>query len=166
MYAEPIYAAVRPESPTNTNRYRAPELQGVENDMRGLRETMTKQADIYSLSMIIVEVCMLCGSTAMQVLTTPLQLATGKIPFPDHTMFTLSMAIMKGKRPSKPDHFDAPGITPGVWKIAKKCWRQNPEERPEANVVLQDLENLLQPNPCTRDACACPEWELVNRGPE
>ena len=163
MYAEPVYAAVRSENPSNTNRYRAPELQGIDNEMSGIEQSPTKRSDIYSFSMIIVEVRMLCGSvTYAGSDDRPLQLATGKVPFPECTTFALTMALSKKKRPSKPARFEIPGITPGVWKIAEKCWKQNAEERPEVNVVLQDLETLLQTNVCTRGACACLAWELVD----
>ena len=83
-----------------------------------------------------------------------LQLATEKVPFPELSMSHVYGAVLKKKRPLKPARFKAPGITPRVWKLAKKCWHQKPEKRPEANAVLQDLETLLQSNVCTRRTCA------------
>ena len=75
------------------------------------------------------------------------QLATGMMPFPEKTDPSVMIMISKGKRPPKSRHFDAPGMTPAVWKIAKKCWHEKARERPEVNVVLQDLENLANLNP-------------------
>lgn len=99
----------------------------------------------------------------MQALTAPsLQLATGKVPFPEYTTLNVSLVTSKGKRPLKPARFEAPGITPEVWKIAKKCWHQKAEKRPEAHVVLRDLETLLQVNVCTRCTCTCLPWEVVD----
>ena len=61
-HIEPINAAPRTENPMSTNRYRAPEHQAVEGDVRSVGKNPTKKSDIYSLSMIIVEVYELCGS--------------------------------------------------------------------------------------------------------
>jgi hypothetical protein len=85
-----------------------------------------------------------------------LQLATGMMPFPGKMDPSVMIMISKGKRPPKPRHFDAPGITPAVWKIAKKCWHEKANERPEVNTVLQDLENLANPTPgvCIHETCS------------
>ena len=79
------------------------------------------------------------------------QLVTGRMPFPEFDDSNVVVLISKGKRPPKPRHFDAPGMTPAVWKIAKKCWHEKARERPEVNAVLQDLEDLANPGPgmCT-----------------
>jgi hypothetical protein len=69
------------------------------------------------------------------------------MPFPEDTDPNVTIMIAKGKRPPKPRRFDAPGITPAVWKIAKRCWHERANERPEVNAVLQDLENLAKPAP-------------------
>ena len=75
------------------------------------------------------------------------------MPLPEYTDHSIAIMIMKGKRPPKPARFEAPGITPAVWKIAKKCWHQKAKERPEAKVVLQCLENLANPGECTHKTC-------------
>jgi hypothetical protein len=82
---------------------------------------------------------------------SPFQLVTGKMPFPELIDSSVVIMVLKGKRPPKPRHFDAPGITPAVWKIAKKCWHEKARERPDVNAVLQDLEGLANPGPsmCT-----------------
>jgi len=106
----------------------------------------TDKSDVYSLSMVIVEVCLLCGSTGYPGSDHfPLQLATGKMPFPDYTDHNVLCLISKGKRPQKPPRFEASGITLAVWRVAEKCWRQKAKERPEVKVVLQWLENLANP---------------------
>lgn len=79
-----------------------------------------------------------------------LQLATGKVPFSsegaDHQIVP---KILKGRRPSKPARFEAPGMTAAVWKIAEKCWSKEPEERLKANAVLQRLQGLDDTGECT-----------------
>jgi len=115
--------------------------------------------------MVIVEVCLPCGGAGYPGSDHfPLQLATGKMPFPDYTDHNVAIIISKGKRPSKPIRFEAPGITAGVWKIAKQCWDEKEKERPEARAVLQFLENLFHSGRCTRNACSCLPWEVIDLG--
>ena len=105
--------------------------------------------------MVIVEVCLF--SESMIHLGSDhfrSQLVTGNMPFPecmDHNVINL---MLKGKRPPKPRRFEAPGMTPAVWRIAEKCWHENAKERPEVNVVLQYLEGLANPGVYAHDA-AC-----------
>ncbi|KAF9643164.1 kinase-like protein [Thelephora ganbajun] len=103
-----------------TIRWSAPERLDVSVQER----EPTTMSDIYSLSMVIVE------------------LVTGKMPFPEYTDHNVIVMISEGKRPSKPRHFDAPGMTPMIWKIAQKCWHEKANERPEVDAVLQSLEVL------------------------
>ena len=76
------------------------------------------------------------------------------MPFSGADDINVTVLISKGKRPPKPLRFDAPGITPAVWKIAEKCWHENAKERPEVNVVLQYLEGFVNPGVCAHEA-AC-----------
>ena len=96
---------------------------------------------------------------------SPFQLATGKMPFPDYTDHNVAIIISKGRRPPKPVHFEAPGITPAVWKIAEKCWHQKARERPQAKVVLECLENLANPGEYTHETCSCLLWGLIDLQP-
>lgn len=50
--------------------------------------------------------------------------------------------VSEGRRPEKPKRFDAPGLTPEVWKVAEMCWHQDPKKRPEAHTVLRHLEDI------------------------
>ena len=89
------------------------------------------------------------------------QLVTGKMPFPEFTNPNVSTLISKGRRPPKPLRFQAPGITPAVWKIAEKCWHQKANERPEVNAILQHLEGLANPGTCAHEV-PCLEWETTD----
>ena len=108
-------------------------------------------SDIYSLSMVIVEVCSFAKSA-----TSPssnyfcLQLVTGKVPFPEYTDENVIVIIAKGERPSRPRPIDAPGMIPEVWKIAQKCWSEKADQRPEANKILQSLILLTKSGTCTK----------------
>ena len=139
-----------------TLRYRAPELFDVGNTAKDAKRKPTNKSDVYSLSMVIVEVCIFCrGTTYSGSGCLPFQLATGKMPFPGYSDHNIPIMILKGRRPPKPAHFEAPGITPAVWKIAEKCWHQKAKERPEAKVVLECLENLASPGECTHEMDPC-----------
>jgi hypothetical protein len=92
------------------------------------------------------------------------QLATGKAPFPESTDVSVTVMVTKGKRPPKPLNFDAPGMSSAIWKIAKKCWHQKAKERPEINVILKHLENLvnLGPGVCTHNTSLYLEWGAID----
>ncbi|KAF9646883.1 kinase-like protein [Thelephora ganbajun] len=126
-----------------TIRYCAPELLEI-NGVPPLEKKPTNKSDVYSLSMVMVE------------------LMTGKIPYPDSQDVNVIFLISKGRRPPKPLSFEAPGITPTVWRIAKKCWHGKAKKRPETNGVLQDLEKLANSGVCTHEACSCHPWELID----
>jgi hypothetical protein len=98
-------------------------------------------SDVYSLSMVIVEVCLFSLSAMLSSSIVWFQLATGKVPFPEYADHSVIVMILKGKRPLKPRPFDAPGMTPEVWRIAQKCWLEEAEERLEVNAVLKSLSN-------------------------
>ena len=136
-----------------TVRWCAPERLSIEGFVRPKKPTY--KSDVYSLSMIIVEVRSFSEST-----NRPgsdhfrSQLVTGKMPFPECTDNKVLKLISNEKRPPKPRRFETPGMTPAVWKIAEKCWHENAKERPEVNVVLQYLEGLANPGVCAHEA-AC-----------
>jgi len=97
---------------------------------------------MYSLSMVIVEACPFLNSIMRRCSNLRLQLVTGKIPFYRHSNGMVSHLVLGGTRPLKPDPFDAPGMTPQVWKIAEECWHGEAQRRPDAKAVLQRLENV------------------------
>jgi len=134
-----------------TVRYCAPEILGVDGVVRPEKKRPTNKSDVYSLSMVIVEVRLFSESIVHPGSDPPhAQLVTGRKPFPDVKDYDIITLISKSKRPPKPHSFDAPGMTPAVWKIAQKCWHQKGKERPKANAVLQSLERLANPGVCSR----------------
>ena len=118
----------------------------------GDKRKPTNKSDVYSLSMVIAEVC-LFHESAMHPGSDRFrfQLATGKIPFPEYNDPSVPIMVLKGKRPAKPPSFDVPGMTPAVWKIAKSCWHQEAKKRPEVNAVLRSLE-LVDTGLCNYEA--------------
>ena len=117
-------------------------------------------SDVYSLSMVTVEVCLFSESMKPPGSDRfPLQLVTGRIPFPEFSHHNVIIMILKGRRPQKPRHFDAPGMTLAVWKIAQQCWHDKADERPEVNAVLRSLEDLADAGMCAQKARSCLEYE-------
>ena len=148
-----------------TVRYRAPELLDIGGVVKVGKKKSTNESDVYSLSMVIVEVRLLPENMMRSDSDCfRFQLATGKIPFHgfgDHEVIT---KVSKGRRPSKPHRFDAKGITPAVWKIAEKCWHQKVRERPEVKAILQRLEDLqvADAGMYIPEACSYLKWEIID----
>ncbi|KAF9644943.1 hypothetical protein BDM02DRAFT_3121098 [Thelephora ganbajun] len=78
---------------------------------------MTKKSDVFSLAVVIVE------------------LVAGNIPFLGSLDLDVISMVLKGKIPPEPRRFNVPGMAPAVWKIVEK-------ERPEANAIFQDFEEV------------------------
>ena len=123
-------------------RYSAPEiLDRMAGAGRDYERGPTKKSDIYSLSMVITEVRLFYESEMCPGSDrSRFQLATGKMPFSELPDPNIPVMVLKGKRPAKPRTL-APGMTPAVWKITKKCWNEKPKDRPEADTVLRYLED-------------------------
>ncbi|KAF9789413.1 kinase-like domain-containing protein [Thelephora terrestris] len=126
-----------------TVRYCAPELLDADGTARPEKKKPTNKSDVYSLSMVVVE------------------LVIGEMPFRGISDPTVTVMVSRGERPPKPRQFDAPGISPAVWKVAKTCWHKKAERRPEAKEVLRDLEKIANPGVCNHKACTCSPWELI-----
>ena len=84
------------------------------------------------------------------------------MPFPDALDPSVTIMISKGKRPQKPRNFNANGITPAAWKVAKNCWQEKARDRPEMDEALQDLEKIAKLGVCNHEACTCFPWELID----
>ena len=104
----------------------------------------TYESDMYSLSMIIVEVRVLWGVCYHWSQFFPFQLATGKLPFPEFASpYHVHSLVLQGERPSKPHRIEAPGFTPEVWRVAEMCWHEKPNKRPTVHTVLRYLEDIV-----------------------
>ena len=146
-----------------TVRYCAPEILDAGGVVEVEKRKPTNKSDVYSLSMVIVEACEFSesmirpGSDRLRF-----QLATGKVPFFGRADAEVTLQVFQSRRPQKPHRFEAPGMTLAVWKIAEKCWHQKAKERPEAQAVLRDLEDIAKTGGCTHSACICLPWELID----
>lgn len=102
--------AMSPFQPEYSPRWAAPEV---------LREKRySKASDIFSFAMLMAEV--FHGSPPL-----------GHLPG-----FNAALAIIGGKRPSRPTH---PAVTERLWSFMQRCWDDDYNSRPEAAEVSEFL---------------------------
>lgn len=83
------------------------------------RETYSKEADIFSLAGVSIE------------------LFTGAAPFSGGPLREAVSAIVGGGRPPRPSHSS---FTDELWALTQRCWHQEPRLRPTASEVLRGLD--------------------------
>jgi len=64
------------------------------------------------------------------------QAFTGAVPFNNNLPAAAVLAIMSGRRPSRPTRSD---FTDELWTLMQHCWNQDPHLRPEVSEVLKVL---------------------------
>ena len=73
---------------------------------------------------------------------------TGKFPFYEHKREgPIVLAIIAGRRPSRPNQTKLPGLDDNVWKLIEDCWKADPTQRPEMSTVLPIVEEFLRNSP-------------------
>ncbi|KAF8188796.1 kinase-like domain-containing protein [Mycena galopus ATCC 62051] len=97
-----------------TTRYQAPELhRGGHNDHR---------TDIYGFACLVYE------------------LMAGNPPFPElYTDVAVAMAVIEGRRPSRPPSCSGTSSLDGLWNLVQNCWEENPQNRPTASQLVECL---------------------------
>ena len=61
---------------------------------------------------------------------------TGGYPFSGLTEIAVSLKIMGGERPARPQEAQGLGLTDLIWNMTLRCWRQDPAYRPTATEVV------------------------------
>jgi len=51
----------------------------------------------------------------------------------------ISLKIISGERPARPQEAQELGLTDSVWDMALRCWRQDPADRPTVTEVVRLL---------------------------
>lgn len=100
------------------SRWLAPELIDPPRKKGYKQPAATKEADIFAFAMLGIEVF------------------TEELPFGDVRHETAILMIVRGQRPEKPSNIECCGFTPEMWKFVQRCWRQNPDKRPDIDVVV------------------------------
>jgi len=70
------------------------------------------------------------------------QIFTGKLPFSDLADLNVHLAVMKGKRPSKPVDASKLGLSSKGWKLVEDCWNKKRDKRPEIHYVAHRMREL------------------------
>jgi serine/threonine protein kinase len=86
---------------------------------------LTKEADCYALGMVIYEVL------------------SGQVPFSRSPSFQLFAAILKGKRPVRPQGSEGILFTDEMWEVLEHCWEQKPGDRLSAEGIFLCLKGDL-----------------------
>ncbi|KLO05368.1 hypothetical protein SCHPADRAFT_729375 [Schizopora paradoxa] len=73
------------------------------------------------------------------------ELLTKKVPFNSIVESRVPMAILAGDLPREPDFRTFPNrfIFRGLWAVARQCWADDPQCRPSASEVLDELKPLM-----------------------
>ena len=78
-------------------------------------------------------------------LTHPPQVLTGLPPF--HRLHSLAsaFAVLKGRRPEKPDDAKSLGFSDALWELVRSCWSEPISDRPTARQLLDclSLDSLI-----------------------
>ena len=84
----------------------------------------TKQSDCYALGMVIYEVL------------------SGQVPFAPVGRFVAMRKVMDGEHPQRPGGAEGVWFTNDLWRMLKRCWATQPENRPSSSAVLECLERV------------------------
>ncbi|KAJ6518641.1 kinase-like domain-containing protein, partial [Mycena sanguinolenta] len=112
-------------SSTNTSRggsvyWMAPEL--INPDRFGLQFGRTPATDVYAFGCVCLE------------------LYTGRPPFADLRETAALFKIMNNERPQRPP--GPPAVSDTLWGHVSVCWAEDPQARPETQLVVQTMESV------------------------
>ena len=85
----------------------------------------SKAADVFAFGMLAVEVF------------------TGKIPFEEQKNEAVVLRISQGDRPEMPGNARDIGLTPEIWDLLERCWRQDPKKRPAMRDVVRRWQKFV-----------------------
>jgi serine/threonine protein kinase len=95
----------------------------------------TFESDIYSLGMVIYEVCIIpLWLPHFFLAEQNLQIYSGNIPFEGSTNNMVVVFVLAGQRPSRPTR-----IPNDMWHLTEWCWHANTDLRPEIASIFEDL---------------------------
>ncbi|KAG6907970.1 hypothetical protein DXG01_006695 [Tephrocybe rancida] len=121
------YALSSQHADGGTPGFDAPELVDPDKDDASRK---TEASDVYAFGMVCYEIL------------------AGERPFGKVKAIAVIQKIMKGQHPQRPIR-KGPlerGLTEEMWKMMKRCWAQNPDERPTAAEIVQLLPSINRPS--------------------
>ena len=99
--------------------------------------TPTPEADIYTFGFVIYQVCE--HDRGYPLFTYILQILTGGLPFRGIGIAEMTMNVVQGMRPTKPENASAIGFSDSLWRFVERCWDGNMEWRPRITEVVSQL---------------------------
>ena len=67
-----------------------------------------------------------------------MKIYTGRLPFHNVTRdSTVMKKVLEGSRPPRPT--DTGLLSNEIWKVIEMCWNQEPQDRPNAELVIEQL---------------------------
>ncbi|XP_075757726.1 anti-Muellerian hormone type-2 receptor isoform X1 [Pelodiscus sinensis] len=135
-----VEAAVRK---AGTQRYMAPEILDDSLDLQDWGRAL-KQADMYSLALVLWEILTRCSALSPDCGAPPFQLAyeaeLGSSPTYDELR---RLAVEERRRPAIPDAWRRAGqVSVGLRELLEDCWDPDPEARLTAECTRQRLQSL------------------------
>ena len=113
----------------------SPEL--LDSESFGYNGRSTRESDCYALGMVIYEVSFLHPSPWSFIYT--FQVLTGITPFYNLPDLTCALAVLRGRRPSKPSYAESLGFSDTLWGLTQSCWSKTVSARPTACQLLECL---------------------------
>ncbi|KAF8179660.1 kinase-like domain-containing protein [Pholiota molesta] len=87
---------------------------------------------------------------------TVYEMYTGEVPLSHVHPVRLQEQVINGTRPQKPEEYEAPQLTNGIWAIAEACWAKAPGSRPMAEALCRDIKLALEAPPSPSPSNAPP----------
>lgn len=122
----------------------APEV--LDPEMFGLkRALLTQPSDVYSLGMVMLEVCRLRFTLSPSGSIDAEQIFTERVPFPECRRDAAIMhSVMSGNQPERASLANAKSFSDRAWDVMEACWDMNWEKRPTISAARQRLLDLVQ----------------------
>jgi len=98
----------------------------------------TPEADIYAFGLVIFQVCE--QDREYLSFTYIVQVLTGENPFRGDRTGELSLNVVNGVRPTKPENASAIGFSDSLWRFSQQCWHGKTKMRPKVGEVVIRLE--------------------------
>ncbi|KAM8912494.1 anti-Muellerian hormone type-2 receptor isoform 3-T3 [Lycaon pictus] len=147
----PTWAPTQPRGPAaimeaGTQRYMAPELLDKTLDLQDWG-TALRQADVYSLALLLWEILSRCPDLRPDSRPPPFQLAyEAELGSTPTTCELWTLAVEERRRPCIPSTWHSFTTDPGsLRELLEDCWDADPEARLTAECVQQRLAALARP---------------------
>jgi len=98
----------------------------------------TPEADIFAFGVVIYQVCE--HDRGYPLFTYIFRVLTGGRPFPGLGAGEITLKVIQGVRPTKPENAPAIGFSDSLWDFVQRCWDGEMELRPKVVEVVSQLK--------------------------